>query len=374
MVASIQEYGFTVPMLALRNGEVVDGHLRLKAAVVLELAEIPVIVCNGWSKAQVKAFRLLVNRSVSWADWDMDKLGAELLELKAMDFSLALTGFDQKEIDGFTIGAVAGEDEVPEVPVDPVSRTGDCWVMGGHRLLCGDATSAEDVARLLGEAKPLLMVTDPPYGVGVDYGSFADTLANVKTLIPTLRRFFEMFPVSLLTPGIPAMWLYPPPTWLLAWVHPAPVGGCPWGFGGLNPILAYGADPYLAKGMGRRPDCIVLASDRQGVIGHPTPKPAKVWQWLIVRGSTDPGDVLFDPFLGSGTTIIAAEMEGRVCYGLELEPKYVDVAVQRWQSFTGKQATLDGDGRTFEAIKHERFLIRLGAQDAIKEEVLNTPG
>lgn len=98
MVASIKEFGFTVPVLALKNGEVVDGHLRLKAAVVLELATVPVIVCNGWSKAQVKAFRLLVNRSVTWAGWDMDKLGAELLELKAMDFNLALTGFDPLEL------------------------------------------------------------------------------------------------------------------------------------------------------------------------------------------------------------------------------------------------------------------------------------
>ncbi len=165
MVASIKEFGFTVPVLARSSGEVVDGRLRLKAAAKLKLETLPVILCDSWSEAQVKAFRLLVNRSVGWADWDMEALSVEFAELQEMKFDLTLTGFDTKEIDQFTLQANPAEDDVPPVPETPASRTGDLWLLGGHRLLCGDATSLADAATVLNGAKPFLMVTDPPYGV-----------------------------------------------------------------------------------------------------------------------------------------------------------------------------------------------------------------
>ncbi len=174
MVASIQEYGFAIPVLARSSGEVIDGHLRVKAARKLgswpggDTSRIPVILCDGWTDAQVKAFRLMVNRSASWADWDLELLGAEFLELKAMNFDLSLTGFDTREIDQFTLSVNPAEDEVPPVPEVPVTRLGDLWLLGPHRVLCGDATSREAVARLLGGRKPLLMVTDPPYGIALD--------------------------------------------------------------------------------------------------------------------------------------------------------------------------------------------------------------
>jgi hypothetical protein len=163
-------------VLARSNGEVVDGHLRLQAARKLgsrpegDTGSIPVILCDEWSEAQVKAFRLMVNRSVTWADWDDELLSLELQELNEADFDLSLTGFDPKEIDDLFL---APEDEdaanaVPPVPENPVSRTGDLWICGKHRVLCGDSTSAHDVAKLLGDRKPLLMVTDPPYGIELD--------------------------------------------------------------------------------------------------------------------------------------------------------------------------------------------------------------
>ena len=152
----------------------------------------------------------------------------------------------------------------------------------------------------------------------------------------------QRWPVVLLTPGIPAMWAYPPPKWLLAWIHPAASGSCPWGFSSLNPILAYGPDPYLANGKGRRDSTLVLAADRKGDDqDHPVAKPIAVWKWLLERGSLGKGDRILDPFLGSGTTLIACEQLGRQCYGLELEPKYVDIVLQRWQAFTGREAVLD---------------------------------
>jgi hypothetical protein len=169
MMEAIREYGFKIPILARSNGEVCDGHLRLKAAQKLGLPEVPVILCDEWSEAQVKAFRLLVNRSASWATWNDDFVALEIKDLKALDYNLDLTGFDSKEIDQFVFqDKNEDSDEVPEMPEIPISRLGDLWLCGGHRVLCGDATSAEAVSRLLAGAKPQLMVTDPPYGISMD--------------------------------------------------------------------------------------------------------------------------------------------------------------------------------------------------------------
>ena len=165
MCSSIREFGFKIPVLARSDGEVVDGHLRLKAARKMGITEVPVILCDEWTEAQVKAFRLMVNRSVAWADWDEDLLALELQELNASDFDLSLTGFDPREID--TLLALPDEEEantVPPLPENPTSRLGDLWLCGDgrlqHRVLCGDSTSTDAVAKLLGELKPKLMVTE----------------------------------------------------------------------------------------------------------------------------------------------------------------------------------------------------------------------
>src|ERR1022692_2051832 len=170
MAGSIQEFGFKIPVLARSSGEVVDGHLRLKAARKLGMTEVPVILCDEWTEAQVKAFRLMVNRSVGWADWDEELLGLELSELKDLDFDLSLTGFDSREIDEYLAGPEFDEDAdaVPPVPDEPASRLGDLWLCGKHRVLCGDATAPDAVARLCGTAAPSVMITDPPYGISLD--------------------------------------------------------------------------------------------------------------------------------------------------------------------------------------------------------------
>src|SRR5262245_42454884 len=170
MVASIREYGFKVPVLARSSGEVVDGHLRLKAARKLGITEVPVILCDEWTEAQVKAFRLMVNRSVSWAEWDTDLLAQELTDLKGLDFDLSLTGFDDWEIDDF-LSDPDDDDRAniaPPVPDNPASRLGDVWLRGKHRLICGNCTQSEVVAKLMGAAQPLLLMTDPPYGISLD--------------------------------------------------------------------------------------------------------------------------------------------------------------------------------------------------------------
>src|SRR6202162_2783326 len=148
MAASIQEFGFKIPVLARSNGEVVDGHLRLKAARRLGITEVPVILCDEWSDAQVKAFRLMVNRSVTWAQWDDELLALELQELNEAEFDLSLTGFDPKEIDDLLLGPEDDDkaNAVPPLPENPVSRPGDLWLCDSHRVLCNDATSPEAVA------------------------------------------------------------------------------------------------------------------------------------------------------------------------------------------------------------------------------------
>jgi ParB-like chromosome segregation protein Spo0J len=168
MISSIQEFGFKIPMLVRSNGEVVDGHLRLKAARKLGITEIPVILCDEWTPAQVKAFRLMVNRSATWADWNEELLALEIQEIQELDFDLSLTGFDPGEIDDFLAVDEEKANLTPPLPETSVSQPGDLWLLGNHRLLCGDATSAASVARLLGERKPQMMVTDPPYGIKKD--------------------------------------------------------------------------------------------------------------------------------------------------------------------------------------------------------------
>lgn len=151
MVASIREFGFAVPVLAKSDGECIDGHLRAKAAAKMGMAEVPVIPCDGWTDAQVKAFRLMVNRSVGWAEWDDELLGLELGDLKALDFDLSLTGFDPRELDQLLLPAASlEEDAVPEVPAEPVSRLGDLWLCGKHRVMCGDCRDTPAILRLLG--------------------------------------------------------------------------------------------------------------------------------------------------------------------------------------------------------------------------------
>src|ERR1035441_2513174 len=170
MCASIREFGFKIPCLVRSDGEVVDGELRLKAARKLGLTEVPVILCDEWTPTQVKAFRLLVNRSAAWADWDEGLLALELQELNE-DYDLGLTGFNQKEIDDLLLLPNDDEKEnaAPLLPDNPVSRPGDLWLCGPppqqHRILCADATSPDAVAHLVGDREPILMSTDPPYGI-----------------------------------------------------------------------------------------------------------------------------------------------------------------------------------------------------------------
>ena len=401
MCSSIREFGFKIPVLARSDGSVVDGHLRLKAARKLgswpggDITCIPVILCDEWTDAQVKAFRLLVNRSATWADFDEELLALELQELNEADFDLSLTGFDPGEIDGLL--AIPDEERAnaaPPLPENPVSRVGDLWVCSKHRVLCQDSTSPEAVARLLGERKPILMVTDPPYGIELDSewrdraglngcgpaeASYmkhrteghtettisGDTRADWSEafeLVPSLQiayvwhasKFTREVLNGLLRIGFEhhqqiiwdkgrtvltrtLYWFQHEPCWFVRKKN------APWyGKAGENSTIWASPSPKFIMG----------GSDEEK-FDHPTQKPVELMRRPILN-HLKRGELVYEPFLGSGTALAAAELTERVCSGMELDPKYVDVIVQRWQTLAGKKATLDGDGRTFEEIAEER--------------------
>ena len=408
MCASIREFGFKIPCLVRSNGEVVDGHLRLKAALKLGITEVPVILCDEWTPAQVKAFRLLVNRSVTWANWDEDLLALELEDLKTLDFNLDLTGFDVPDIDELLTPPLGDEEALapPLLPEVATSQPGDLWLLGKHRVLCGDATSPEVVARLLGNRQPVLMVTDPPYGIELDSEwrdraglngcghaqlshlqrteghrnttISSDTRADWSeafALVPGLQvayvwhasKFTREVLDGLLGIGFvhhqqiiwnkgrmvltrSHYWFQHEPCWYVRKIN------APWyGKAGENSTIWDSPSPKFMMG----------GSDEDKV-DHPTQKPLALTRKPILN-HTKRGELVYDPFLGSGTTLVAAELSGRLCYGLELDAKYVDVVIGRWQKTTGQEARLDGSGATFQEVQSQR---RNSAEGAAEEDGL----
>jgi DNA modification methylase len=392
MVAAIREFGFKVPLLIRGTGEIIDGHLRLKAARKLGMTEVPVILCDEWSEAQVKAFRLQVQRSATWAEFDLELVAIEMQELKALDFDLDLTGFDPTEIDKFLLSDPKKQsaDSAQTPPKNAVTQLGDLWQCGEHRVLCGDATKAEAVARLLGERKPQLMVTDPPWGIELDSewrdlaglngtadpkkqrteGHTATTISgdtradwsDAFALVPSLevayvwhaskftrevlngllRIGFIHFQQIIWNKGRPVLmrthyWFSHEPCWYVRKKN-APWFGKP----GENSTVWDSPSPKVFMG----------GSD-EDKFDHPTQKSTQLYRTPLLN-HTRRGELVYDPFLGSGTALEVAELTERVCCGLEIDPKFVDLVIERWQKLTGKQAVLDADGRCFEEISKER--------------------
>ena len=190
MVEALRQFGFRVPLLAKSDGELIDGHLRYKAALAMGLESVPVIPADDMNEAQIRAFRILINRSATWAEWDEDLLLQELRALQLADMDLAITGFDQRELDEMLMemGADGKDpDEAPPAPADPVVRDGEIWILGRHRLMCGDSRSQADCRRLLGDAQLDMIWTDPPYNV--DYRGKAGKIRNDKMSAADFEQF-----------------------------------------------------------------------------------------------------------------------------------------------------------------------------------------
>ncbi len=377
IAASIREFGFTNPVLVDGDRGVIAGHGRLLAARKLGLAEVPTIELAHLTEAQKRAYVLADNRLALSAGWDDEMLRLELGELQAEGFDLALTGFDPDEIGALfaePTGGLTDPDAVPEVPADPVSRIGDVWVLGRHRLVCGDSTDPAAVAWALAGVRPHLMVTDPPYGVDYDPAWRNGALEGAKTARTgkvlndhraDWREAWALFPGDVAY------------VWHGA-LHAATVAGsleaC--GFGIRAQIvwakerLVLGRghyhwqhEPcwYAVRGQGhwagdrKQTTLWQIASRAQDAeTVHGTQKPVECMARPI-RNNSSPGQAVYEPFSGSGTTLIAAEAEGRTCQAVELSPAYVDVAVLRWQAFTGQEAALEGDAEaTFAAVAASR--------------------
>jgi DNA modification methylase len=309
----------------------------------------------------------------------------EFGELKAEGFDLNLTGFDTREIDALTLAVNPAEDDVPPVPEAPVSRLGDLWLMGGHRLLCGDATKASDVAQLMGEQSADLVFTDPPYGVGYDGGTTVRDKLQGDENTDLYAPCCDM--AALHSKAGAALYLWHAGVKGIAAAAAAAAAGysirCEivWNknlaqFGALSAQYKQKHEPcYYCFKRGHAPawygpknEVTVWDCDRARVNDlHPTQKPVGIVERAI-GNSSKAGDVVLDLFGGSGSTLIGCEQTGRACFILEIDPRYCDVICQRFMNFTGKQATLEGSGATFEHVKAGR---RLEACDNLAEEALN---
>lgn len=381
VAASIAEYGWKVPLVVDADGLIITGHTRLLAAKRLGLAEVPVIVASDLSAAQVKAYRIADNRTAQETSWDLDLLPGELGDLLGLDYDLDLLGFEADELAEIFAAPTAGlvdPDEVPEAPLEAVSKPGDLWLLGRQRLLCGDATQADDVRRLMDGARAGLMATDPPYLVDYSGGSHPPTRANGGKAGKAYEKgwdayvdaehsvaFYRDFLIAAVKHALgPAPAIY---QWfgitrievvLAAWREAGLLAHQVLIWRKTRAVLTYSDylwdyEPMLYGWVaGKRPARRPPAESRavweieskiaDGATGiHPTQKPIELFRRPIAY-HTKPGELIYEPFSGSGTALIAAEMTGRVCYALEISAQFCDVAVARWSRFTGKEAVLDG--------------------------------
>lgn len=379
IAGSIAEFGFNVPCLVDERGVLITGHGRLLAARQLGVAEIPIIRLAHLSDAQARAFRLADNRIQLNSGWDDQLLAAELDRLREDGVGLELLGFASDELgqlfDGFDQNASsADEDEAPEPPAEAVTRPGDLWILGKHRLLCGDATVATDVARLLDVARPHLMVTDPPYGV--DYDPIWRNEAGVSTTRRTGKvnnddRADWRAAWNLFEGDVGYVWHAGVHAQTVAqsldacgfqiraqiiWAKPRLVlgrGDYHWQHEPCFYAVRKGATGHWQGARDQSTLWTIATGENDEATEHGTQKPVECMRRPIVNNSTR-GDHVYEPFAGSGSTIIAAESVGRACLAMEIDPRYCDVIVGRWQHLGKGDAVLANGNRAFDVVKQER--------------------
>lgn len=357
IAASIKEFGFTNPILIDDSAGIIAGHGRLMAAKKLKLDEVPTITLKGLTEAQKKAYVIADNKLALNAGWDTEALTAELRRLQELDFDLDLIGFDSDELaqllEPEQVEGLTDEDDVPDVPETPKTVEGDIWLLGNHRLMCGDSTSIDAVDKLMNGARADMVFTDPPYNVAFNGRSGKhDVIKNDDLTDKEFETFVDGFchVIQALAPRAYYVW-------------------CNWKFYGLlQDRLLYNACIVWAKnvfgmGLGYRhqhefclfagkvDDWIKNESDLWEIkkdtgYVHPTQKPVA----LSIRAFSNHVKLLnvVDLFGGSGSTMIGAEQSGRNCHMMELDPKYCDVIIKRWQDYTGKKAVHADTGEAFD--------------------------
>ncbi len=374
IAASIKEWGWTTPVLVDETGQIIAGHGRVMAARKLGIADIPVMVASGWTEAQRRAYVLADNQLAANAGWDMDLLKVELGDLGEAGFDLDLIGFSGDMLAGLLEEQTEGltdADDVPEIPAEPITVLGDVWTLGRHRIICGSSTEADTVAKLLGDVKPHLMVTDPPYGVEYDADWRNKAMRSDGSVIggkalgkvenddkADWREAWALFPgdvayvwhamrhagtvyESLEVCGfeVRAEIVWAKSQLVMSRGHYHPQHESCW-----YAVRNSGTGHW--SGDRKQTTLWQIEKPRKSETGHGTQKPVECMKRPIENNSS-PGQAVYEPFSGSGTTIIAGEMTGRHVYAIELNPAYVDVAAKRWQDFTGQEAVHAESGKTF---------------------------
>ena len=371
IAASIREFGFTNPILVDSADGIIAGHGRLMAAKRLGLEQVPVIALDYLTDAQRRAYILADNKLAMNAGWDDAMLAEELRELEADGFDMDLIGFSEDELAALMpeveqLEPGADDDAVPELPVQPVTVLGDVWVLGKHRLMCGDSTSVDAVDALMAGGKADMVFTDPPYGV--EYQSNFRSKSAKFDVLANDDQFLDIAPiVEMFSTGWVFVWTswkvqnkwvdlfagFGYPTNIVIWHKP---GG---GLGDLKSTFASDYEVALvwhrgAELCGKRIGSVwTINKDGASTYVHPTQKPVALSEEALDK-TTRKGAVVLDLFGGSGSTLLGCEKTGRQARLMELDPRYADVIVKRWQDFTGKRATLEADGRTFDDLSAER--------------------
>jgi len=384
LAASIKEWGWTTPVLVDEQGGIIAGHGRTLAAQRLQMTEVPVIVARGWSEAKKRAYVLADNKLAMNAGWDNEMLALELGEIGELGFDLDLTGFTAEEIAALMPEQIepglTDPDDAPAVQENATTVPGDVWIMGKHRLLCGDSTSVSDLEKLTDGQLVDMWLTDPPYNVAVQGGNHGDPerknglkIMNDKMPDEEFRQFLRDAYVSADTVMKPGAVFYiwhadsegynfrgaaKDAGWVvrqcLIWKKSSIVMG--------RQDYHWKHEPCLygwKEGAGHlwatdRKQTTILEFDRPTRNGeHPTMKPVALFEYQLLN-NTKGGDIVLDSFGGSGTTLIAAEKNGRIARIMELDPKYCDVIIKRWQDFTGKIATHAETGQPFAEVKNDK--------------------
>ena len=377
IAGSIREFGFTNPVLIGLENDIIAGHGRVMAARLLKLETVPCIRLGHLTETQRRAYVLADNRIALNSGWDADMLSLELTGLLEQGVVLESLGFSTDELAAMFNQPTEGltdPDDVPEPPAVPVAAPGDVWILGNHRIACGSCTDAHTVEALLAGALPHLMVTDPPYGVKYDaswrveaglgvasqgYGTAGTATGVVENDDQAdWRDAWALFPGDVAYVWHGGLHTATVLDSLIAcnfeirsqiiWAKSSLTisrGHYHWQHEPCWYTVRKGATGHWT-GDRKQSTLWQIPKPQKSDTGHSTQKPIECMKRPIENNSA-PGDAVYEPFSGSGTTIIAAEMTGRRCYAVELNPAYVDVAVQRWQDFTGKLATLESDGRTF---------------------------
>jgi len=360
IAASIKEWGWTVPVLIEPDGGLIAGHGRILAAQKLGIKDVPCMVAEGWTEAQKKAYVIADNKLALNSGWDDAMLKVELGELDDLDFDLSLTGFGTDELAAFFVEETEGltdEDAVPDVPEVPITVEGDVWLLGRHRLMCGDSTSSTTVDKLMNGQKADMVFTDPPYNI--DYQGVKDKRDKIKNDKMSDEDFTEFLRQSLMgceTMYVCCSWQYAhlfkeamtdlarAPKAMIVWNKVNPAQHLDKYFKQHEIIFYYGD---FGGNKTLRGDVWEMKRQRNTV--HPTMKPVELIDMAMVDQPKK--KTVYDAFGGSGSTLISCEKNHKDCRMMELDPKYCDVIVKRWQDFTGLTATLEATGEEYNSLK-----------------------